>query len=141
MAGGENSLQLHLLSSVHPVACSHLHKPSHSGLRFIRTQTHTLTDLVVWFQDTLLHDLPEVWVLHGCRHPLFVIYLLVDCKKKKNKQMREIYHDSTMHSKFINKRQKKNSCQLIVAKMTCLQFNVTVQRRSYQMFMFSKSRV
>lgn len=38
---------------------------------------------LVRFQDALLHNLPQVRILHGSSHSLLVIYLLIDCNTVK----------------------------------------------------------
>lgn len=40
---------------------------------------------LVGLSHALLHDLPQVWVLHRRRHPLLVIDLLVDCKTPRDR--------------------------------------------------------
>lgn len=40
---------------------------------------------LVGLGHALLHDLPQVGVLHGCCHPLLVIDLLVDCKTAQDR--------------------------------------------------------
>lgn len=51
------------------------------------THTHRLQKIalhpsVIWFSDALLHDLPQVWVLHGGSHSFFIINLFVNWRHK-----------------------------------------------------------
>lgn len=44
-------------------------------------QTWSVCVSVVWFSNTLLHDLPQVRVLHGGRHALLIVDLFVNWER------------------------------------------------------------
>lgn len=41
---------------------------------------------VVGLDDALLHDLPQVGVLHGGRHALLIVDLLVDWRQRRDEE-------------------------------------------------------
>lgn len=70
---------------------THCRNPENNVLGHCDTHTYTHTHRpqkiasqpsVIWFSNTLLHDLPQVWVLHGGSHSFFIINLFVNWRHK-----------------------------------------------------------